>query len=155
MEILRQLEELFLAAAPTSVVLFLFYLFLRASFFRPIDRVLAERKARTEGAKREAETAEAAAKEKNRTHQEAVKKARAELYAEQEAARRAVLEERAAAIRDTRARATETIRAEKERIAAEMAQARRQLEQESEALGGEIVQAILGAKKPPIRKEAR
>jgi F-type H+-transporting ATPase subunit b len=92
MEILRQLEELFLAATPTAIVVFLFYLFLRATFFRPLDRVLAERRARTEGAKREAEMAEAAAQEKNRAHQEALKKVREELYAEQEAARRAVLE---------------------------------------------------------------
>jgi len=155
MEILGQLEELFLAAVPTAVVVFLFYLFLRANFFRPMDRVLSERRARIEGARREAEKAQAAAGEKTRAHEEAVKKARAELYAEQEAARRAVLEERAATIRETRARATETIRGAKERIATETARARQQLEQQTEALGGEIVRAILGARKPPMASEAR
>jgi len=83
MEILHQLGELFLAALPTVVIVFLFYLFLRASFFKPMERVLAERRARTEGARRAADSAQAAAHEKVRAYQEALKKARAGVYAKE------------------------------------------------------------------------
>ena len=151
MEILHQLGELFLAAVPTVLIVFLFYLFLRANFFRPIEKVLAERKARTEGARRAAVTMQAAAQEKVRAYQDALKKARAEVYAEQEAARRAVLEERAALVRNTRTRAGDEVRAAKERIAAELAIAQAQLERESQTLGSEVARAILERRPPGTR----
>ena len=55
MEIVNQLGELFLAAVPTVIIVFLFYLFMRWSFFKPMQRVLAERHKRAEGARTEAE----------------------------------------------------------------------------------------------------
>ena len=61
MEIFSQLGELFLAAVPTVIVVFLFYLFLKWSFFGPIERVLHERAARIEGAQKEREAFHAAA----------------------------------------------------------------------------------------------
>ena len=156
-EILKQLGELFLEAAPTSFIVLLFFLFLRSVFFGPIERVLAERSRRIEGARKEAEAAQAAAHEKEKSHQEALKKARAEIYAEQEAARRAALDERAELIKETRNRANETIRAAKEQIAAQVTAARRELEQDVQALGGEIARAILGRRGPasPTAREAQ
>src|SRR5438309_1815052 len=53
MDILKQLGDLFLAAVPTAIIVFLFYLFLRWSFFTPIARVVAERARRIEGVWRE------------------------------------------------------------------------------------------------------
>src|SRR5262249_10727186 len=115
MEILRQLGELFGQAVPTVLVVFFFYLFLRAHFLRAMERVLDERRARSEGAWREAERNRAAAQEKVRARQKALKKARAEIYAEQETARRAVLEERTAEIRRAASRANEAVRTAKGR----------------------------------------
>lgn len=143
MDLLHQLGGLFLQAVPTVILVFLFYLFLRANFFKPLERVMAERSARTEGARREAKAAQASAQEKVRAYQEALKKARAEVYAEQEAARRAVLDERARLIREARTGANDEIAANKQRIAAELAAARTELERESQALAGEIARAIL------------
>ena len=142
--ILGQLKDLFLSATPTVIIVFLFFLFLRWAFFGPMERILAERAARTQGARREAEAAQAAAAEKAKAYGEAFRKARAELYAEQEAARRKVLDERLDLVKETRNRAQEVIRSAKERIAREATEARRQLEGESEALGTEIARAILG-----------
>ena len=62
MGLLHQLGELFLQAAPTAVIVFLFYFFLKWAFFNPIQRVMAQREARTEGARAEAEAAQAAAR---------------------------------------------------------------------------------------------
>ena len=75
MEILHQLGELFLAAVPTAVFVLIFYFFLRWSFFGPITRVMAERHASIEGARRYAESVRAAAQEKNKTYQETLRKA--------------------------------------------------------------------------------
>jgi F-type H+-transporting ATPase subunit b len=151
MEIFHQLGELFLQAVPTVVIVFLFYLFLRANFFRPIERVLSERRARTEGARRAAESSQAAAQEKIRAYQEASKKARAAVYAEQETARRALLEERLAQIRDARSRSNDEIRAAKDRIAGDLAAARTELEAASPALANDIARAILERRPPGPR----
>src|ERR1700682_6486679 len=102
MEILQQLGQLFLAAVPSAIMVFLFYLFLRWSFFTPLEKVLAERKARIEGARHDAELLRAAAEGKRRAHQEGLRKARAQIFAEQEAARRIALDARAIAIQQAR-----------------------------------------------------
>src|SRR6266852_7293283 len=148
MELLHQLGELFLQAVPTVVILFLFYLFLRANFFRPLERVLAERSARTEGARRAAEMSLAAAQEKLRAYHDASKKARTAIYTEQETARRSLLEERTALLRDTRNRSNDEVRAAKAKISAEVATARAELEKSSPALAGEIARVIL-ERRPP------
>ena len=95
MEILHQLGELFLEAVPTIVIVLFFYFFMRWAFFGPIQKAMAERDARIEGARAEAAAVEAAAKQELDTYHEALRKARAEIYAEQEAARQAALDERA------------------------------------------------------------
>src|SRR5580693_1461018 len=97
-QIANQLGELFLEAVPTVIIVFLFYLFLRWSFFGPIQKVLAQRKAGIEGARREAEGFRAQALEKLRADQEALRQARATIFSEQEAARRIALDARGAAI---------------------------------------------------------
>jgi len=142
-EILNQLGELFLAAVPTVIIVFLFYFFLRWSFFKPIERVLAERHKRAEGARQEAEQSRAAVQEKLRAYNDALKKARAELFAEQEAARRVVLEERQVLISGARAAAQKALQDAKQAIAADMEEARKELEKSSGALAGEIAETIL------------
>jgi len=86
-EILNQLGDLFLAAVPTVILVFLFYLFLRWSFFAPIERVLSERHKRAAGARQEAEASRAAVQEKLRAYNEALRKVRGEIFVEQEQAR--------------------------------------------------------------------
>src|SRR6266513_1883000 len=66
---------------------------------------MAERDSRTAGAEKAAEAAQAAAAEKVKQYQEALKQARGQVYAEQEAARKKLLDERAARIKDARTRA--------------------------------------------------
>ncbi len=154
MELLNQLGEFFLQSVPTIILVFLFYWFLKTNLFQPLNKVMAERSAQIGGARRESEASQAATQEKVRAYQEAQKKARAEVYAEQEAARRLVLEERAKLVRETRDAANARIRAAKEVIAKDVATARLQLEQQSQALGAEIVRTIL-ERRPPASPAAR
>jgi len=155
LEIVHQLGELFLEAVPTVVIVFLFYLFLSWSFFGPIQKVLNERKARLEGARREAEAFRARAAERQRADQDALRQARAAVFSEQEAARRVILDERSAAIQQARNRANDEVQAAKRRIAAEIEAARAELEASGNALAEQIVQAVLENRPPNLRPAGR
>jgi len=141
--IVHQLGELFLQAVPTVLIILLFYFILRALFFKPLLAVLAERDARTMGAQKASEAAQAAAAEKVKQYQEALKQARGQVYAEQEVARKKLLDERAARIKDARTRAAGEVSAAKTRVAAEFAAARREVESTVAQLSAEIARRIL------------
>lgn len=139
----HQLGELFLGAAPTVLIILIFYFILRTLFFQPLLKVMAERDARTAGAQKAAEAAQAAAAEKVKQYQEALKQARGKVYAEQELARKKLLDERAAQLKDVRTKASGEVTQGKERVARELVGARREVEASVPQLSAEIVQRIL------------
>jgi F0F1-type ATP synthase membrane subunit b/b' len=143
MEILHQLAELFLQAVPTVVIVFLFYLFLRWAFFTPIQKAMAERDAKIEGARREAAALQAEAGKELQDYNDRLRKVRGELYAEQEAARQVVLDERARLLKAMRSRALEEVQEAKKKIAAEQVSARKEVESQTDSLAAEIVRVIL------------
>src|SRR5260370_1019791 len=118
--IVHQLGELFLQAAPTDLIILLFYFILRALFFKPLLAVMAERDARTVGAQKASEAAQAAAGEKVKQYQEALRRARGQVFAEQEAARKELLDERAAQVKEARTKAAGEVSAAKARVAASL-----------------------------------
>ena len=150
MAILQQLGWLFLKSVPTIIVFLLFYWFLRANFFKPLERTLAERNARITKARAEAEAVQAAAKEKVHSYEDALRKARAGVFAEQETSRQAALDERAKLLTSVRKLEQEAVRKEKERIAREFDAAKAQLEGESAKLAGQIVKMILERPAAPL-----
>ncbi|HVB33442.1 MAG TPA: ATP synthase F0 subunit B [Patescibacteria group bacterium] len=137
-----------IASLPTTVIVFLFFLFARAVFFQPMARVLAERAARTEGARNESARLDGQAQEKMGIYHRALDKARAEIYTEQDAARHAALDERAALLRESRARASDRVRQVKERLESDLAAARSQVETESHRLAEDAARAVLAETKP-------
>jgi F0F1-type ATP synthase membrane subunit b/b' len=143
MEILHQLGELFLEAVPTVVIVLLFYFFLRWAFFTPIQKAMAERSAKIEGARAEAAAAEAEAKQELDSYNEALRKARGEIYAQQDDARKVVLDERARLLKAMRGRAQEDVAAAKKRIAGELEAGRKEVERQTPALASEIARGIL------------
>lgn len=153
----HQLGELFLGAAPTVLIILLFYFILRPLFFQPLLKVMAEREARTVGARQAADAAEAAAAEKLRQYQEALKQARGKLYAEQEAARKKLLDERAAQLKDARSKASGEVGAAKQRVAKELVAVRREVESSVDELSAEIARRILDSPPRPSApaREAR
>ncbi len=155
-EIVHQLGELFLQAVPTVLIVFLFYLILRAAFFGPLLRVMHARDELTRGTQKAAEAAQAAAAEKRKQYQDALKQARTQFYAEQDAARRRLLDERNMMLKDARIRAAEQVQIAKSRVAGELAAARREVAATSGQLAAEIARRILGTRPPagPAR-EAR
>jgi F-type H+-transporting ATPase subunit b len=155
--IVGQLGELFLQAVPTVLIILIFYFILRTIFFKPLLKVMAERDARTVGAQKAAEAAQAAAAEKTKQYEETLKHARAKVYAEQETARKKVLDERAEIVKDARAKAASHVAGAKERVQGEVAAARREIEKTVGQLSAEIARRILQVPPRPSRpaKEAR
>ena len=148
MDIFAQLKGLILQALPTVALILVFYAFLRSQFFAPLEKTMAERSAKIEGARKAAESSLAAAAELERAYEAALRKARGEIYAELDGARRTVLDERSNLIRAARDRANEMIRVGKAGIAGEGAAARARLEAETPALATEIVRVILTGARP-------
>jgi F-type H+-transporting ATPase subunit b len=148
-DLVHQLGELFLRAVPVAVIVLLFYVIMRSIFFRPLLKVMAERDARTIGAQKAAEAAQAAAAEKVRLYEEALRQARAKVYAEQEADRRKWLEERAAMLKAARARADGEVNAAKERVAGEFAGAKKEIEALAGQLAAEIARRVLNSPPAP------
>ena len=143
MDIFRQLGQLFLQAVPTVILVFLFYLFLRWSFFAPLDQAMKERAALIEGARAEAAQLEAEAKQELDTYNQRLTEARRQIFVEQEQARDAVLEERARLLKAMRARTGEEVAEAKKRIAAEHAAAQRELQNQIPELAQQIARSII------------
>ena len=148
-DLVHQLGELFLRAVPVAVIVLLFYAIMRAIFFQPLLKVMAERDARTIGAQKAAEAAQAAAAEKVRQYEEALRQARAKVYAEQEADRRKLMDERAAALKEARSKAEAEVNAAKERVAGEFAGAKKEIETTTAQLAAEIASRVLQAPPAP------
>jgi len=105
--------------------------------------VLSERRKRAEGARSEAEASRVVANEKQRFYMEALKKARAEVFAELETLRRRALDERQAKINAARANAQSRLQEAKKAVAAEVKAARVEMERSSGDLANDIAEAIL------------
>lgn len=153
-----QLLDLLWQALPTTLIVFFLFFFLRWAFWRPLERVLAERDQATEGARRDAASAAAAAEEKLHEYEEALRRARADIYREQESNRQLALEERSHLLGGARQQAADLIRQAKLEIARDVEQAKKELETESGRLAEQITRSLLapaGAPRPPRSGDKR
>jgi F-type H+-transporting ATPase subunit b len=142
-DLVHQIGELFLRAVPVGLIVLVFYLVLRSVFFKPLLQVMAEREARTLGAQKAAEAAQAAAAEKVKQHEEALRQAKAKVYAEQEAERKKALDERAAFLKETRSKAMDEVNRAKQDIARQLEAAKKELEGNIPELATEIARRVL------------
>ena len=155
MDLVHQIGELFLRAVPVALIVLLFYFILRSLFFGPLLKVMAERDSRTIGAQKAAEAAQAAAAEKIKQYEEALRQARAKVYVEQDAARKKLLEERAANLKDARTKAAAEVNSAKARVAGEFAAAKREIEAGTAQLAAAIAQRVLQVPPGNPTREAR
>lgn len=155
--LVHQIGELFLRAVPVALIVLIFYFILRSLFFEPILAVMAEREARTLGAQKSAEAAQAAAAEKLKQYEEALRHAKAKVYAEQEAERKKLLDERAAVLKDARSKASAEVGKGKERVAGELEAAKKDIEVTASQLAAEIARKALQVPPAPSNpsREAR
>jgi F-type H+-transporting ATPase subunit b len=140
---LRQAGELLLDAIPTVVLLLLLYAIYQNLVRRPLERILAQRRDRTEGAIQKARANVAAAEARTQEYEEKLREARIAIFKTQESRRQRAQQMRTQALEEARARAQAEIQQARTAIEQEVAQARTGLQAEAERLATEIIRMIL------------
>jgi F-type H+-transporting ATPase subunit b len=140
---LRQLGELLLGAVPTVILLALLYVFYTVIVHKPLERVLAERRSKTEGAVEKSRADIAAAEARTSEYEQRLREARAAVFKAQEARRQVALQARTNAVNEARHRAQEQITAAKKNIETDRATAEAGLQGEVSSLAQEIVRRVL------------
>jgi F0F1-type ATP synthase membrane subunit b/b' len=140
---LHALGDLLLKAIPTIVFFTLLTIYLKHMFFKPLAKVLEERKKATEGVRELAQKAFAAAGQKASEFERALQMARAELEQEHEALRRRWTDEHTEAIRQVRAEADQKIQEAKQWITEEVERAQAEVNASVNALSDRILDSLL------------
>lgn len=140
---LRALGQILLQALPTFFLVLLLHQYLKAVFFKPLARVLAERDEATAGARRKANEALARAEQKAAAYEESLRAARNDIYREQEEMRRTWQDEQSAQIATARARSDAAVKDAREQLAREAQSARASLEGNVRMLADQITQTLL------------
>jgi F-type H+-transporting ATPase subunit b len=144
-QILDQLGELVLGSVPTMVLFILLVIAYGLLVRRPLDRILAERRARTTGAVEQARGAIAAAEAETSAYEEKLRNARAAIFQAREEKLKQWSAERESAIEQVRQATQERIRAARLDIEQSAAAARQQIEGMSAELSSRILGAVLPA----------
>ena len=144
-EILNQLGGLVLGAVPTMLFFILLVIAYGLLVRKPLDRVLAERRARTTGAIEQARASIAAAEAKTADYEDRLRRARAEIFAARERQLKQWSMERDQALAEARAATAEKVNAGKAEIDQSVAMARRQIEGVSAELSEHILRAVMPA----------
>ena len=110
---------------------------------RPLEHMLAERRARTTGAVEQAHAAIAAAEARTAEYEEKLRKARAEIMAARESSLKQWSVERDNTLAEARAATTEKVKAAKSEIDVSVAAARQQIEGMSAELSEQVLRAVM------------
>ena len=142
-ETLRQLGELLLGAVPTVIMLALLYVLYKAIVHKPLSRVLAERRSKTEGAIEKSKADIAAADARTSEYEQKLREARAAVFRAEEAKRQAAIQARTNAVNEARNKAQAQVQAAKADIERDRATAEKSLQAEAATLAQEIVRRVL------------
>src|SRR5437762_4584271 len=118
---LQQLGELLLGAVPTVILLALLCALYTAIVHKPLQRVLAERRSKTEGAVEKSRADIAAAEARTSEYEQKLREARATVFRAQEARRQTALQARTSALNQARSKAQGQVQAAKEDIESDRA----------------------------------
>jgi F-type H+-transporting ATPase subunit b len=143
---LQQLGGILLKAIPTVVLLLIVHFYLKFMFFRPLQKVLAERKQATQGTKEKAEQLLAKAEQTQASIETALRKAREEIYQEQEKERKQWTNDQIARLDQARHESHQLIHQAHEQLEADTAATKKELAKTAEALAEEIARTLLERK---------
>jgi F-type H+-transporting ATPase subunit b len=148
MDILSQLGGLVLGSVPTAVFFILLVIAYTVLVQGPLEKTLAERRARTSGAVEQARGAIAAAEAETSVYEDKLRSARSEIMAARERRVQQWQAEREKALEAARGTAQERVKVARQEIEAASVGARRQIEEASVQLSEQILRAVLpgGAK---------
>jgi F-type H+-transporting ATPase subunit b len=142
-ETLRQVGELLLGSIPTIILMVLLYGIYSGLVHKPLIKVLAERRSKTEGAIEKARADIAAAEARTAEYEQRLREARIAVFKNQEALRQQALQARAAAVAEARNRAQAQVEQARAAIEKDKVAAQAGLEAESGKLAAEIIRIVL------------
>jgi F-type H+-transporting ATPase subunit b len=148
-QILNQLGELVLGSVPTMVLFVLLVAAYNLLVRRPLDRVLAERRARTSGAVQQARNAIAAAESETTAYEERLRAAKAEIFQARDKKLKQWNAEREAALAQVRTHTQERVRGARQEIEQSAQETRVQIVALSDELSSRVLKAVLPAGVPP------
>jgi F-type H+-transporting ATPase subunit b len=140
---LQQLGGILLRALPTFFLVILLNFYLKAVFFKPLQKVLQQRYEATEGARLLAQKSLEQAAGKTAEYEAAMRAARAEVYQAQEQVHRRLQERATAELTTARKRAGAAIEQAKQDLHKDVAEVKADLDRDSEVLANQIAESIL------------
>jgi F-type H+-transporting ATPase subunit b len=140
-----KLGELLLGAVPTAIFLILLYGVYTVVVHRPLTKVLAERRSKTEGAIEKARADIAAAEARTAEYEQRLREARVAIFKGQEARRQQAMQARESAVAQARSQAQAEIEKARAGIEQDKQKAQAGLEAEVGHLASEIIRTVLGA----------
>jgi F-type H+-transporting ATPase subunit b len=142
-EILGQLGGLLLGSVPTILFMVLLYVIYTILVYKPLVRILAERRSKTEGALEKARADIAVAEVRTADYEQRLREARMAVFKSQEAHRQQALQARAAALAEARAKAQAQVEQARAAIEKDKLAAQAGLQAESGRLATEIIRTVL------------
>jgi F-type H+-transporting ATPase subunit b len=142
-ETFHQLGGLLLKALPTFILVILLTLYLKAVFFKPLEKVLRRRYDATQGARELAAQSLERAAARTAEYQAAIRAARAEVYQRQEQIHRELQEREAAELARAREQAGALVEEARQQLAKDLEGVKTGLEHQSDMLANQIAESIL------------
>jgi len=152
-EILGQLGGLLRGSIPTIVLFLLSYIAYRVLVHKPLMKVLAERRSRTQGAVEKSRADIAAAEQKTAEYEQRLRQARLQISKNQEERMARLQHAREASLAEARALAEAKVKAARTELERSSAEAKASLQAHAEALAKEIIQTVM--RTVPERMTAR
>jgi len=140
---LRQVGELLLGSIPTIIFLLVLWGCYTVLVHKPLTKVLAERRSKTEGAIEQAHADIAAAEARTAEYEQRLREARLAIFRNQEARRQQAMQRRAAALEEARNRANAEIEQARAAIEGDKVAAQERLQAETTKLATEIIRVVL------------
>ncbi|NYF79527.1 F-type H+-transporting ATPase subunit b [Granulicella arctica] len=134
-----------LGSVPTMILFILLVAAYGLLVRRPLDRVLAERRARTSGAVEQARGAISAAEAETAVYEGKLRAAKAEIFQARDQKLKLWNAERDAALDQARNATQERVRAARQEVEQSVAGARKQIESVSVELSAQVLRAVLPA----------
>jgi F-type H+-transporting ATPase subunit b len=142
-----------LGAIPTVVLFTITYIAYRMLVHKPLVRVLAERRARTQGAVEKAQQDIAAAEHKTAEYEAQLRDARLKIFQQQEQRRRQWSDERTSLVQQARHEADARIKTARASLDRDVDAAKAEIEQSAQTLSEQVVRSVLKTQRQPVGVE--
>jgi F-type H+-transporting ATPase subunit b len=146
---LRQVGELLLGSVPTIIIVVLLYGLYTLLVHKPLAKVLAERRSKTEGAVEKARADIAAAEARTAEYEQRMREARLAVFKSQEARRQQALQARNSVAAEARSKAQAQVEQARAAMEKDKMAAQEKLQAESGRIAAEIIRTVLQSGNAP------